>query len=62
MKKCRHHWILDPPTSKISIGVCKLCDETKVHSNMPNEKAFYREVIPGSGNKVLIKDIYIGKR
>jgi len=59
--KCRHYWILDPPTSKISIGVCKLCNKVKPHNNMPNERAFYREVVPGSGNMVLVKDIYIGK-
>ena len=61
MKKCTHHWILDPPTSKISIGVCKLCDKVKEHSNMPNERSFNREVVPGSGKKGLIKEIYLGK-
>ena len=61
MEKCLHHWILDPPTGKTSMGVCKHCKQVKSHNNMPNDRAFYREVRPGSGKKVLVRDIFFGK-
>ena len=32
-KDCVHHWMLPPPNGRESLGVCKFCDETKVHYN-----------------------------
>ncbi len=30
---CVHHWIIEPPTQRISKGVCKLCGATKEFEN-----------------------------
>lgn len=30
---CVHHWIIEPPTQRISKGVCKLCGAVKEFEN-----------------------------
>lgn len=30
---CQHHWIIEPPVSSVSQGVCVKCRETKIFSN-----------------------------
>ena len=30
---CAHHWELEPLSAAESVGVCKLCGETRVFSN-----------------------------
>ena len=33
LEECVHHWMLPPPNGRESLGVCKFCNETKVHYN-----------------------------
>jgi hypothetical protein len=33
LEECVHHWMLPPPNGKESLGICKFCDETRVHYN-----------------------------
>jgi len=34
---CVHHWMIPPPTSKETVGVCSLCNERKGMSNLPGD-------------------------
>jgi len=30
---CTHHWLIEPPTSPVSTGVCKKCGEEREFHN-----------------------------
>ena len=30
---CRHHWIIGPADGPVSVGVCKICSETREFKN-----------------------------
>lgn len=30
---CRHHWIIEAPTSPVSNGLCLICDEVREFKN-----------------------------
>ena len=32
-EECVHHWIIDPPDSPVSKGVCKICGAEKEFAN-----------------------------
>ncbi len=31
--QCAHHWIIDPPDSRVSMGNCKKCGEVREFKN-----------------------------
>ena len=31
--ECKHHWIIEPATGPISVGVCEFCHESREFKN-----------------------------
>jgi len=31
---CPHHWLIEPPAGRTSIGTCRLCGATQMFSNI----------------------------
>lgn len=39
---CVHHWVIDPPEGRASIGTCKKCGTSEEFRNsFPDQGAFY---------------------
>ena len=51
--KCVHHYILEEPGGVNSLGVCKKCGATKIHSNELGKKVVARETRRGFVQKVV---------
>ena len=51
--KCVHHYILEEPGGVNSLGVCKKCGATKIHSNELGKKVVARETSAGFVQKVV---------
>ena len=50
---CTHHYILEEPGGVNSLGVCKKCGATKIHSNELGKKVVARETSAGFVQKVV---------
>ena len=37
---CKHYWLIEPPTSETSLGICKYCGISKRFANKLNEYKF----------------------
>ena len=37
---CKHHWLIEPPNGRTSMGVCKICGATREFDNqLPSRNA-----------------------
>lgn len=45
---CPHHWLIEPPKGPTSMGVCKLCGETREFDNQFSKSP---QVVTGNGQE-----------
>ena len=61
MKKCKHHWKVEPPRGHVSKGVCKKCNSTKDFYNSDPTLKKTPRYNPDTGTTVWTPDVYVSK-
>ena len=50
---CRHFWIIDPPTDRVSQGICRLCGDVRQFKNFIESAPWGEDASPAAATMKL---------